>query len=95
MSDVSAPAHVDDFSLADSRELADDLNDDLRLRIKRELDPGERLLWAASSVVPPFHLGRGFLCLVAVALFLIVSGVSYVSYALWQPRRGEISCLPE
>jgi hypothetical protein len=46
MNDVSAPAHADDFSLAKTHELEDGLNDDLRARVKNELEPGERLLWA-------------------------------------------------
>ena len=37
----------------------EDLPDDLRARIKAELDPGERLLWAAQAAPRPARAGEG------------------------------------
>jgi hypothetical protein len=79
MNDVSAPAHADDFSLANTHELEDGLNDDLRARVKNELEPGERLLWAGRCD-PPFEShGAGYyvvcmitLCLLGLGFFLIM-----------------------
>ena len=79
MDDVSAPAHAEDFSLAHGHELEDRLSDDLRARVKRELEPGERLLWAARCDPPVEPRGMGYyvlctitLCLLGLGLFLIV-----------------------
>jgi hypothetical protein len=60
MNDVSVPAHADNFSLANTNELEDGLNDDLRSRVKCELEPGERLLWAARCDTSPEPWGAGF-----------------------------------
>jgi hypothetical protein len=89
MTDARVAVRFDDFPLDATNEFDNDLSDQLRARVKSELEPGERLLWAACSRVPPFRLGRGFLCFAVIALFLIVLGVNFVTYALWQPRAWE------
>jgi hypothetical protein len=40
---------VDDFSVAPDGDAFESLTNELRVRIKGELEPGERLLWAARS----------------------------------------------
>jgi hypothetical protein len=49
--------------------------DDLRARVKRELEPGERLLWAAASRPRPTPLGSKFFlgCAAVPALFAIAT----------------------
>jgi len=78
---------VTDNRLGDcSSALVDDINDglteDLRARVKCELEPGERLLWAARSDPPIEPVGWGFyLCSAIALLFLGVSlGTSVLGY---------------
>jgi len=61
-------------SLAPVDDMSDGLTDDLRARVKSELEPGERLLWAARSDPPVQRVGAGFYVCSAIALLLI--GVS-------------------
>jgi hypothetical protein len=61
MRESSSFRGADDLSFAATEEFGGDLTEELRARVKRELEPGERLLWAACSLAPPFRIGRGFL----------------------------------
>jgi len=52
MTTDSSEGQTDSFRSASDDELVGDLANDLRARVKSELEPGERLLWAARSVPP-------------------------------------------
>jgi hypothetical protein len=78
--------------------ISDDLGDDLRSRIKSELDPGERLLWSGRPVTVPPRSNRGVVIAGLVAGVLLLLSVS--SFALYarDPRpdptpRGEMPTL--
>lgn len=62
-------------------EFEPELGDDFRGRVKSELDPGERLLWAARPAPKPSRVGCGFVvaAVIAAALFL-GSGVFLNAY---------------
>ena len=66
------------FSSAPAFDALDSLSDELRLRVKSELEPGERLLWAAWSQPPFEHFGFGFFALGLVALIVLVLGAAGV-----------------
>jgi hypothetical protein len=87
MNDLSAPAHANDFSLADTLELEDGLSEDVRARVKSELEPGERVLWAAQSNPPvePHSLGYNFVCMITLILF--GTGLYFIT----PPRAGPIA----
>jgi hypothetical protein len=57
------------------------LDDDRRACIKAELEPGERLLWAASSDPPPEGFGWGYLLFGAIAAFLFLLGTTALADA--------------
>jgi hypothetical protein len=88
MNDVSAPVHADAFSLANTRELEDGLTDDLRARVKSELQPGERVLWAAHSNPPiePRGLGFYFVCMITLVIFAI--GLFFITPPRVGPNAG-------
>ena len=68
--------------------LVDELTDDLRARVKNELEPGERLLWAAQSdLIEP--RGLGFLLCQAARSQSFFSGWGFS----WSSRR-ESNCRP-
>ena len=77
------PVNSDALDVAD---LSNGLNDGLRARVKSELEPGERLLWAGWSSPPLAPLGRGFYFLGAVSLVLLVFGAINCGYALGRPE---------
>ncbi len=60
-------------------ELDNDLADDLHALVKRELEPGERLLWAARSNPPFDPPSSGFYASIAIALVLLSAGIAIVS----------------
>ncbi len=67
-----------------------DLTDDVRARIKSELEPGERLLWAARPIAREESLSRGFLVWSLIAAVLaIIGGVSLGWAFLSTDRSGE------
>jgi hypothetical protein len=88
MSTGSVPGHADEFVLAGADGFADELPDELRARVKRELKPGERLLWAARSY-PPIELrgpGFYFACIgthvfLGVGILCLASGVNRIPKA--------------
>jgi hypothetical protein len=64
---------TDDYSDMAAADLASDLSGELRARVKSELEPGERLLWASRnrnerSVVRQGHLTTA---LVAAGLLIV------------------------
>jgi hypothetical protein len=75
VNNVSDTARDDDFSLAGTNELEDRLSDDLRARVKRELEPGERLVWAAWSNPPVEPHGVGFYVVRMITLGFLVLGL--------------------
>ena len=62
------------FCSAGSDDGFDSLSDDLRVRVKGELEPGERLIWAERSNPPLEPMGTGFYVLAAIAAILMVLG---------------------
>jgi hypothetical protein len=84
MSEVSASAHADDFSLALVRELEDGLSDDVRAQIKSELEPGERVLWAAQSNPPVDSRGLAYYIVCMITLVFFGMGLFFII----PPRAG-------
>jgi hypothetical protein len=76
----------DDFSVASDACSFDSLADDLRARVKGELEPGERLLWAARSQPPFVRFGFGFYAMSAISSILLVLGTSGIVRALGRGR---------
>ncbi len=70
----SAESRTKDFSDMAGDDLAGDMPDDLRRRVERELEPGERLLWAGVSSPPSASIGGGYIVASTVALTLLVGG---------------------
>ncbi|MFI5460066.1 MAG: hypothetical protein ACHRXM_32000 [Isosphaerales bacterium] len=70
------------YSSAPVDDMSDGLTDDLRARVKSELEPGERLLWAARSDPPIQPVGAGFYACSAITLLLIgvALGFSVLGY---------------
>jgi hypothetical protein len=81
------PGHFDSGPLTDA-DLSDslDLANEVRARVKGELQPGERLLWAGQPFPPPAPVGVGYLVVVAIALVLIAFGVGAMGHALGDVR---------
>src|SRR5262245_970898 len=74
MPDAFARAR-DDLSEATLVDAFDALADDLRARVKGELEPGERLLWAARSDPPARHIGYPFYAFALIAVVLFALGM--------------------
>jgi hypothetical protein len=76
-------------------DLATDLTEDLRARVKSELEPGERLLWAARSYPPPVAIGVGSLFVSTVGLIILALGVGALASAhdYSQREQGTLACL--
>ncbi len=62
--------------------LASDLTDDLRARVKGELEPGERLLWAGRPFPPSVRIGKGYFTATAIALGLFTLGLASISQGM-------------
>lgn len=67
-------------------EFGDGLAEDLRARVKAELEPGERLLWAARSAPPPVRMNPPFFVALGVGLAFLAGGVFVISLASRDPR---------
>ncbi len=68
-----------DYSSTLAGDIGDELADDLRALIKGELEPGERLLWAARSH-PPFEPpSAGFYVSFSIAMLFFGVGLAIVS----------------
>jgi hypothetical protein len=79
----SGPLNADALDAAD---LSNGLNDELRARVKGELDPGERLLWAGWSFPPPAHAGVATFVVGAVALVLLGIGIIGFAHTMSRTR---------
>jgi hypothetical protein len=72
---------MDGPSAHDPGSIDDELSDGLRARVKAELEPGERLLWAARPFLRHEPLSGGFLAGVLIAIVLSVAGgLSFVKF---------------
>ena len=67
-------------------DLASDLTDELRARVKSELEPGERLLWTSRAVPSPAPIGAGYWIASAIARGLLFLGLGAIAFALGEPR---------
>jgi len=79
MHEDSAPLDTDDVSFAAASDVGDSLTDDLRARFKGELEPGERLLWAARSDPPVTPLAAGYYVSIAIALVCLGVGIAILA----------------
>ncbi len=66
-------------------DLGDGMAEDLRARVKAELEPGERLIWAARSSPPPPPMAAYFVW-TAIALFLFMIGTVMIAIAQSRSR---------
>src|SRR5258708_7135110 len=91
----SSEGQTDGFSLAPDDDLASNLTDDMRARVKGELEPGERLLWAARSYPPAVAIGVASLFVSAVGLILLACGVGALAHAhdFSQREQGSLASL--
>ncbi|HWE40046.1 MAG TPA: hypothetical protein VG406_26075 [Isosphaeraceae bacterium] len=67
----------------------DDLPDDLRARLKAELAPGERLLWAGRPSPKPVQVTKGYVIAALVALGLAALCVALLALPMPPPDRFE------
>jgi hypothetical protein len=77
---------TDGFTGSADDDLTRDVNDELRARIKGELEPGERVLWAGWSSPPLAPPGLGSYFVGAVSLVLLVFGAISCAHAVGRPR---------
>jgi hypothetical protein len=84
--DGAAHQRPDDFSVAPIGDSFDALSDDIRACVKGELEPGERLLWAARSE-PMFQgVGFAFYAFSALTIILLSLGLIGMSRGLNRQR---------
>lgn len=92
------------FFAAGGDEVGDGLDELLRTRVKGELEPGERLLWAGQSMPPRPKIGVGYYIWLGIAILVLGVGVVFIWQAVTGPRprfnnddtplgRGIISCI--
>jgi hypothetical protein len=67
-------------------DLARDMNDELRARVKSELEPGERVLWAGRSFPPLKRPGLANYLVGAAAMALLIFGAINLAHAIGHPR---------
>jgi hypothetical protein len=67
----------------------DDLPDDLRARLKGELAPGERLLWAGRPLPKPVRVTSGYIVAAMVALGFAAIFVVLLALPMPQPNQFE------
>jgi hypothetical protein len=86
----------EEIFLAAGNELDGALTEDLRARVKEELEPGERLLWASLSQPPSTRLSMGFLLLSATTLILLFFGAMAIANSLdhFGSRADDGSAMP-
>jgi hypothetical protein len=77
------PASADALDHADH---SNGLDDELRARVKGELEPGERVLWAGRSFPPRTPPGLANYLVGAAALALLLFGAMNYAHALGHPR---------
>jgi hypothetical protein len=79
---VGSTRDLDDgIFTAAANEFDGDVNEELRARVKAELEPGERLLWESLSHPPRARIGAGILFLFATALVFLFFGVMAVGHS--------------
>jgi hypothetical protein len=77
--DSDQPGNVD-MPWPSDDGLGSEVSQDLRARVKRELEPGERLLWATMSRPRPIPLGaKFFLGCAAFPVFIIVAAAAFAN----------------
>ena len=81
---TSAHPGQDDFSVAPMGDGFDSLTDELRARVKGELEPGERLLWAARSEPPFVRFGFAFYGWSVITVIMLALGALGIIRALNQ-----------
>jgi hypothetical protein len=79
--DSAASSRPESFRSNIGDEFGDGLAEDLRARVKAELEPGERLLWAGQSAPPPVRMNPPFLVALGVGLAFLAAGVIIISVA--------------
>jgi hypothetical protein len=79
----TGPANSD---LLAGGDLDDGLPDEVRGRVKAELQPGERLLWTGRSFPPPELIAVWHIVLVVIGLILIAFGTAGIIHALRDTR---------
>ena len=86
----------DDFSLAGGDDFGPSLAEDAHARVKAELEPGERLLWAARSAPPPMPMGMGYFVAAAFALIFLCLGILVLAQAMGgsRARSNRVSEIP-
>lgn len=75
------------FFAAGGDELGDGLDELLRARVKGELEPGERLLWAGRSIPPQPKPAMAHLVWFIVGMLFIGFGLFGIIHALSTPRQ--------
>jgi hypothetical protein len=78
-------SQTDSFADPTDDDLTRDANGELRARIKGELEPGERVLWAGWSSPPLAPPGLGSYFVGAVSLVLLVFGAISCAHAVGRP----------
>jgi hypothetical protein len=96
MATNSGEGRTDGFAETTGDDLASDLPDDLRARVKGEIEPGERLLWASRSCPPRVLPGAGYYIASAIALLMLVGGVLVITIASrnWRRHDNKESAMP-
>src|SRR4051794_29960999 len=94
MHDGTSELDRDDASFAAAGDFDDSLTDELRARFKGELEPGERLLWAARSSPPPVPLGAGYFIASGAALLVLDLGVGAIALSLGDLRARSLNESP-
>lgn len=74
------------FFAAGGDEVGDGLDELLRARVKGELEPGERLLWAGRSMPPRPRFGVAYFAWFTVAMLFLGFGLFGIIHALSAPR---------
>lgn len=67
-------------------DLGDGLSEDLRARVKGELEPGERLLWASRSWPLPEPMGLAVFVWSAIAFLLLTVAAALIVHGRHRPR---------
>lgn len=76
----------DDLFPAIEDDFGDGLTEDLRARVKSELESGERLLWVARSSPPPVTTGKGYFIAFGIGLLFAAGGVAVIIRSFGRPR---------
>lgn len=83
---IASSSSTAGFFAAGGDELGDGLDELLRARVKGELEPGERLLWAGRSMPPAARFSVAYFAWFAVAMIFLGFGLFGIIHALSAPR---------